>query len=98
LHATAKSLRTAARPLLHLRRKRTGFGYSAERACARRPRRKLFDLKSSYNHAGTPYVRIFLEDGVLKPGQEITQRLTLRDPKQNLPPYSLQLLSGQGQP
>ena len=62
------------------------------------PARVKLDNASGMTRDGAPYVRIFLEDGVLKPGQEITQRLKLRDPKQKLPTYSLQLLSGQGQP
>jgi hypothetical protein len=42
---------------------------------------------------------MFLQDGVLKPGQQVSQRLIIKDPKQQqLPAYSLKLLSGQGQP
>jgi hypothetical protein len=49
---------------------------------------------------GDPYIRIFLSDGVLQPGQHIDATLTFsRKGGNNAPPaYSLQLLSGQGNP
>ncbi|KPF62326.1 hypothetical protein IP88_15090 [alpha proteobacterium AAP81b] len=49
--------------------------------------------------AGAPYRRIFLRDGVLRPGQSITVALEFRrqrrDPEIS---YNLSLLSGQGRP
>jgi hypothetical protein len=44
---------------------------------------------------GDPYLRIFLPDGVLNPGQDITQSLVFDVAPKN---YTLQFLSGQGQP
>ena len=48
---------------------------------------------------GDPYLRVFLPDGVLLPGQSIVQTLTFKR-HSNAPPvgYTLQLLSGQGNP
>jgi len=45
---------------------------------------------------GDPYLRIFLQDGALRPGQSILAELRFKGP----PPqgYTLDLLSGQGQP
>ncbi len=54
---------------------------------------------SGTTKAGEGYIRVFLPDGVLNPGQSITERLVFR-----LPPntrrlnYNLVLLSGQGNP
>jgi cytochrome c peroxidase len=51
--------------------------------------------------SGDPYIRIFLRDGVLRPGQNITQTLRFRRPGgNNAPPvtYALDFLSGQGKP
>jgi cytochrome c peroxidase len=55
---------------------------------------------SGTTSAGDPYRRIFLTDGVLKPGQSIVRRLVIRSDQPNLPPvgYTLKLLSGQGNP
>jgi hypothetical protein len=48
---------------------------------------------------GEPYVRIFLKDGVLEPGQRITQRLAFSDPNRGRGlSYQLAFLSGQGNP
>jgi hypothetical protein len=46
-----------------------------------------------------PYLRVFLPDGVLLPGQSTVQRLQFRR-QGNAPPlsYTLTLLSGQGNP
>ena len=45
------------------------------------------------------YVRVFLDDGVLKPGQQITQRFVFSGVRgRRSPTYRLQLLSGQGTP
>jgi cytochrome c peroxidase len=54
---------------------------------------------SGVTHSGEPYVRVFLHDGVLEPGQRLTQRLRFSDVRQRrLPSYTLTLLSGQGTP
>jgi cytochrome c peroxidase len=54
---------------------------------------------SGVTHGGEPYVRVFLHEGVLEPGQRLTQRLLFGDVRQRrLPPYTLTLLSGQGTP
>jgi cytochrome c peroxidase len=48
---------------------------------------------------GEPYVRIFLKDGVLEPGQRITQRLAFSDTNRGRGlSYQLVFLSGQGNP
>ena len=56
---------------------------------------------SGTTHNGDPYIRVFLPDGVLQPGQNIVQTLIFKRPGgNNAPPvsYSLDLLSGQGNP
>ena len=56
---------------------------------------------SRTTHSGDPYIRVFLPDGVLQPGQNIVQMLILKRPGgNNAPPvnYFLDLLSGQGNP
>jgi cytochrome c peroxidase len=54
---------------------------------------------SGFTSAGDPYVRVFLRDGVLLPGQSIVTRLEFRR-QSHAPPvtYTLQFLSGQGNP
>jgi cytochrome c peroxidase len=48
---------------------------------------------------GDPYIRVFLPDGVLPPGQQITQRFVFRNAAPRNPPaYTFTLLSGQGTP
>jgi Di-haem cytochrome c peroxidase len=48
---------------------------------------------------GDPYVRVFLKDGVLAPGGDLTQSLRFeRDSHFPALSYTLQLLSGQGNP
>jgi Di-haem cytochrome c peroxidase len=60
---------------------------------------------------GEPYLRVFLPNGVLNPGQSITEHLAFRlydddhhdhgwgsRPKARVPNYTLRFLSGQGQP
>jgi cytochrome c peroxidase len=48
---------------------------------------------------GDPYLRVFLRDGVLLPGQSIVTSLRFRRPSKAPPvSYSLKLLSGQGNP
>jgi cytochrome c peroxidase len=54
---------------------------------------------SGLTRAGDPYVRVFLPDGVLAPGQSITQAFVFSGASRRRPPaYSLRLLSGQGNP
>jgi hypothetical protein len=56
---------------------------------------------SGITRGGDPYIRVFLPDGVLQPGQNIVQTLIFRRPGgNNAPPvsYALDLLSGQGKP
>jgi hypothetical protein len=56
---------------------------------------------SGTTHSGDPYIRVFLADGVLQPGQSIVQSLIFKRPGGNnaLPvTYVLDLLSGQGNP
>jgi cytochrome c peroxidase len=54
---------------------------------------------SGFTSAGDPYLRVFLRDGVLLPGQSIGARLEFRR-RSHAPAvtYTLQLLSGQGNP
>jgi cytochrome c peroxidase len=54
---------------------------------------------SGITSAGDPYLRVFLSDGVLLPGQSIVTSLRFRR-ESNAPPvsYTLVLLSGQGNP
>lgn len=48
---------------------------------------------------GDPYLRMFLPDGVLRPGQSVIVRLLIKaQPELPGPGYSLTLLSGQGTP
>jgi hypothetical protein len=52
-------------------------------------------------HGGDPYIRVFLSNGVLQPGQNIVQTLIFkRRGGKNAQPvsYFLDLLSGQGNP
>jgi hypothetical protein len=54
---------------------------------------------SGTTHSGEPYIRVFLADGVLKPGQQVTQRLVFSNVgKSRAPSVALTLLSGQGNP
>jgi hypothetical protein len=56
---------------------------------------------SGITSTGEPFVRVFLPDGVLEPGENITQQLIFRRPGgNNASPvsYALRLLSGQGTP
>jgi hypothetical protein len=54
--------------------------------------------ESGTTHDGEPYIRVFLPDGVLQPGQQITQRLVFSDAGGKQPAYAIALLSGQGTP
>jgi cytochrome c peroxidase len=54
---------------------------------------------SGTTSGGDPYIRVFLHDGVLKPEQNILQTLIFRRRSGSSPlSYSLDLLSGQGNP
>jgi len=56
---------------------------------------------SGTTRSGVPYIRVFLPDGALQPGQNIVQTLIFRQRGgNNAPPliYALDLLSGQGNP
>jgi cytochrome c peroxidase len=55
--------------------------------------------KSGTTHSGNPYIRVFLPDGVLQPGQRITQRLAFSGVgRTGVSGYGITLLSGQGIP
>ncbi len=59
------------------------------------------DNASGTTHSGDPYIRVFLPNGVLQPGQDILQTLIFRRPDgSNGAPvsYVLDFLSGQGNP
>ena len=63
------------------------------------PARRAAQNASGITHNGEPYIRVFLPDGVLQPGQRITQRLVFSDAgKWRLATYGITLLSGQGNP
>jgi cytochrome c peroxidase len=54
---------------------------------------------SGRTSAGSPYLRVFLTDGVLLPGQSIVETLRFRQKPHASPvSYNLMLLSGQGTP
>jgi hypothetical protein len=54
---------------------------------------------SGITSTGDPYLRVFLPDGVLLPGQSIVQTLRFQQQSQAPPvSYTLKLLSGQGNP
>ena len=54
---------------------------------------------SGSTKAGDPYLRIFLRDGVLNPGQSIVEPLVFSHGRRlPLPSYTVSLLSGQGAP
>jgi hypothetical protein len=54
---------------------------------------------SGTTQSGDPYVRVFLSDGVLNPGQQIAVQLRFtRGAELAVPSYRIQLLSGQGTP
>jgi cytochrome c peroxidase len=55
---------------------------------------------SGTTHDGEPYIRVFLKDGVLQPGEQITRSLVFDGDaaQRGLPPYEITLLSGQGVP
>lgn len=61
------------------------------------PRSELVNADGK-TKAGDPYLRVFLKDGVIEPGQSIDARLVLKGRLKGASNYSLSLLSGQGQP
>jgi cytochrome c peroxidase len=65
------------------------------------PHEAELENASGTTHAGDPYIRVFLPNGVLQPGQSIVQTLIFeRDGGNNARPvsYVIDLLSGQGKP
>jgi hypothetical protein len=65
------------------------------------PNQTRLENASGTTSGGDPYIRVFLHDGVLEPEQSIAQTLVFRRRSgNNAPPvnYSLDLLSGQGNP
>jgi cytochrome c peroxidase len=53
--------------------------------------------RSGITSTGQPYLRVFLRDGVLRPGESIVRTLRFRG-SAPAPRYTLKLLSGQGNP
>jgi hypothetical protein len=54
---------------------------------------------SGTTRAGEPYIRVFLPEGVLQPGQQIRQRFTFNNTARwRAPTFRITLLSGQGAP
>ena len=53
---------------------------------------------SGVTKTGDPYLRVYLKDGVIMPGQSIVANLNFKGNRGAPVSYSLQLLSGQGQP
>ena len=63
------------------------------------PRGVRLENASGTTHDGKPYLRVFLADGVLQPGEELTRSLVFSGASRKSPPrYDLRLLSGQGTP
>jgi cytochrome c peroxidase len=61
--------------------------------------RQRLDNASGTTQSGAPYLRVFLPDGVLQPGQSIVLPLHFRRlPHDGRLNYRLELLSGQGRP
>jgi hypothetical protein len=62
------------------------------------PDRTRLRNASGITSQGDPFVRVFLDDGVLLPGQSIDQRLSFEGPGRAPVSYTLTILSGQGTP
>lgn len=62
------------------------------------PRWARLENASGMTESGDPYIRVFLREGVLEPGQRITQRLRFSTSDRRVPSYDLVVLSGQGNP
>lgn len=57
------------------------------------------DNASGFSEAGDPYLRVFLPNGVLMPGQSFTRSLVFEKPHHSAEArYTLRFLSGQGDP
>jgi hypothetical protein len=54
---------------------------------------------SGSTKSGQPYLRVFLRDGMLNPGESVSEPLVFSQGRKSPPPaYTLELLSGQGAP
>jgi cytochrome c peroxidase len=64
------------------------------------PHETELENASGTTRSGDPYIRVFLPNGVLEPGQNIVETLVFRRESNNPAPlsYVLDLLSGQGNP
>ena len=63
------------------------------------PGTQLLNKNSGTTSTGAPYLRVFLPNGVLLPGQSIVETLRFKRPDgSQLPRFQLKLLSGQGNP
>lgn len=65
------------------------------------PPQVRLDNANGATRSGDPYIRVFLRDGVLEPGQEFMQRIVLSRPAGGSAApvsYTLDFLSGQGNP
>jgi hypothetical protein len=59
----------------------------------------LIGRHTGVTSSGDPYLRVFLTNGVLLPGQSTKQTLNFKAPKAAVPvSYNLDLRSGQGNP
>lgn len=60
---------------------------------------QLIGPHTGVTSTGAPYLRVYLTDGVLSPGESTVQTLSFKVPQGSAPlSYSLDLLSGQGKP
>jgi Di-haem cytochrome c peroxidase len=59
---------------------------------------RRLDNASGVTSTGDPYRRVFLNDGVLEPGQSVVRSLVIKRRGHERPNYRLTLLSGQGNP
>jgi hypothetical protein len=65
------------------------------------PHETELENASGTTRGGDPYIRVFLPNGVLQPGQNIVQKLIFNREGDSAPSplsYALDLLSGQGNP
>jgi hypothetical protein len=53
---------------------------------------------SGTTKGGDPYIRVFLPNGVLQPGQSISQSLVFKEQGNAPVSFTLDFLSGQGNP
>ena len=63
------------------------------------PKQIRMENASGITKSGDPYLRVFLPNGVLNPGQSISEKLVF-ERRPDVPPlsYTLNFLSGQGNP